>query len=59
MSRIIIEKVDELPEYVKNNSEDYWDYPIEELDHILEMVDDGSFDNETVFLLYDNRLYES
>ena len=59
MSRIIIEKVDKLPEYIKNNSEDYWDYPIEELDHILEMVDDGSFDNETVFLLYNNRLYES
>ena len=59
MSRIIIEKVDELPEYIKNNSEDYWDYPIEELDHILEMVDDGSFDNETVFLLHNNRLYES
>lgn len=59
MSRIIIEKVDELPEYIKNNSEDYWDYPIEELDHILEMVDDSSFDNETVFLLYNNRLYES
>ena len=59
MSRIIIEKVDELPEYIKNNSEDYWDYPIEELDHILEMVDDDSFDNETVFLLYNNRLYES
>ena len=59
MSRIIIEKVDELPEYIKNNSEDYWDYPIEELDHILEMVDDGLFYNETVFLLYNNRLYES
>ena len=59
MSRIIIEKVDELPEYIKNNSEDYWDYPKEELDHILEMVDDGSFDNETVFLLYNNRLWES
>lgn len=59
MSRIIIEKVDKLPEYIKNNSEDYWDYPIEELDHILEMVDDGSFDNETVFLLYNKRLYES
>ena len=59
MSRIIIEKVDELPKYIKNNSEDYWDQPIEELDHILEMVDDGSFDNETVFLLYNNRLYES
>ena len=37
MSRIIIEKVDELPEYIKNNSEDYWDYPIEELYHILEI----------------------
>lgn len=59
MSRIIIEKVDELPDYIKNNSEDYWDYPIEELYHIFEMVDDGSFDNETVFLLYNNRLYES
>lgn len=59
MNRIIIEKVDELPEYIKNNSEDYWDYPIEELDHILEMVDDGLFYNETVFLLYNNRLYES
>ena len=59
MSRIIIEKVDELPEYIKNNSEDYWDYPIEELDHILEMVDDGLFYNETVFLLYNNRLWES
>ena len=58
MSRIIIEKVDELPEYIKNNSEDYWDYPLEELDHILEMVDDGSFYNE-VFLLYNNRLYEA
>lgn len=59
MSKIIIQKVDELPEYVKNNSEDYWDYPMEELYHIFEMVDDGIFDNETVFLLYNNRLYES
>lgn len=59
MSKIIIQKVDELPEYVKNNSEDYWDYPMEKLYHIFEMVDDGIFDNETVFLLYNNRLYES
>ena len=58
-SKIIIKKVDELPDYVKNNDVEYWDYPVEELEHIFDMVDDGSFENGTTFLLYNNRLYES
>ena len=46
-SKIIIKKVDELPDYVKNNDVEYWDYPVEELEHIFDMVDDGSFENGT------------
>lgn len=53
--KIIIEKVDELPDYVKNNDDEYWDYPIEELNYLLE---NGSRENNSTFLLYNNRLYK-
>lgn len=56
--KIIIKKVDELPDYVKNNDVEYWDYPIEELDELLEQIEDGDRENNSTFLLYNNRLYE-
>lgn len=35
-------------------SSNYWSYPVEELDHILENAEDGD-----VYLYYQGRLYEA
>ena len=53
-----IVKVDELPDYVKENSTDYWDYPINELDYLLEQVADGTREKNSKLLLFNDRLYE-
>ena len=34
--------------------ENYWSYPVSELDYLVKEKEDG-----TTFLLYDGRLYES
>lgn len=52
MASIRIRKVDELPDHVD------WSYPVNEIDHLLEQVEDGDRDDDEEFLLYENRLYE-
>lgn len=39
-------------------AEDGWDYPIEELDYLLESVANGDRDSGALFVLKDGRLYE-
>ena len=56
--RLNIVKLDELPSYIKENSTDYWDYPIEEIDYLLEQVVDGTRENNSKLLLFNDRLYE-
>lgn len=38
-------------------SHEYWSYPIEELDYVMEMADEGSICN--TYLLFEGRLYEA
>lgn len=38
-------------------SHTYWSYPLEELDHVLEMADEGSICD--TYLLFEGRLYEA
>lgn len=56
--KLNIVKVDELPNYIKEDSEQYWDYPFEELDYLFEQIEDGERENNSIMLLFENRLYE-
>ena len=56
--RLNIVKVDKLPSYIEENNNEYWDYPISELDYLLEQIKDGDRENNYKLLLYNNRLYE-
>ena len=56
--KINIVKVNELPSYIKENSADYWDYPIEEIDYLFEQIADGTREDNCKLLLFNNRLYE-
>ena len=62
--KLIIEKVNELPQYIiDDNGENYWDYPFEELSHIFEWIEDELVVQcedscEKTMLLYQDRLYE-
>ena len=58
-AQIIIKKVNELPDYIRENSDKYWDYPFEELDYLLEQVENEIRDNNSTMLLFENRLYET
>ena len=35
-----------------------WDYPLVELDYLLEQIEDGDRENNSTMLLYCSRLYE-
>ena len=58
-AQIIIKKVDELPAYIKENSDKYWNYPFEELDYLFEQIELEIRDNNSTMLLFENRLYET
>lgn len=58
-AQIIIKKVDELPDYIRENSDEYWDFPFEELDFLFEEIEDGLRENNSTMLLFENRLYET
>ena len=58
-TQIIIKKVDKLPDYIRENSDKYWNYPIEELDYLIEQIEDEIRDNNSTMLLFENRLYET
>lgn len=53
MAELRIRKV-----YVKPKSEG-WDYPVSELDYLLDQVADGDRESGSVLELYDGRLYEA
>lgn len=58
-TQIIIKKVDKLPDYIRENPDKYWNYPIEELDYLIEQIEDEIRDNNSTMLLFENRLYET
>jgi hypothetical protein len=58
-AQIIIKKVDKLPDYIIENSDEYWDFPFEELDFLFEEIEDGLRENNSTMLLFENRLYET
>lgn len=58
-AQLIIKKVDELPDYIRENSDKYWNYPIEELDYLIEQIEYEIRDNNSTMLLFENRLYET
>ena len=35
-----------------------WDYPVEEIDYLIEQIKDGSRANNCIVLLFNERLYE-
>ena len=51
--------VSELPEYIRENSDKYWDYPLDELPYLHEQIKDGLRENNSIMLLFENRLYET
>lgn len=58
-TQIITKTVNELPEYIRENSDEYWSYPIEELPYLHEQIKDGFRDNNSIMILFENRLYET
>ena len=58
-AQLIIKKVDELPDYIRENSDKYWNYPFEELDYLIEQIEYEIRDNNSTMLLFENRLYET
>jgi len=51
---IVITKVTEQP-----NEDQYWSYPVEEIEDLIAEIEDGDRENGYEFYLYDNRLYET